>query len=208
MSSLRSDAPRRRIGAYTRLTATLTKRAFCIIAAPPRLTAQGVGACDYKPPAVQNGRFVQSPRLKRSKGGGAEFVLPPAKRGFAPPRGRAHASGANVARLRHQMRNGRPGGFERRALCRRLRTLTSDRFAELVRVLASVFSFPQLFQHPPAPQSCGEQQCPAGTKKRASSQAWKLFFLAYRPDECPTARAGSPWKKERFNLAGLLLFTF
>ena len=53
---------------------------------------------------------------------------------------------------------------------------------------AALFSFPQLFQHPPAPQSCGEQQCPFGYEKRASSQAWKLFFLAYRPDEIPPAK--------------------
>ncbi len=62
---------------------------------------------------------------------------PPAKRGFAPPRGRAHAFGANVARLRRQKRNGRPGGLESRAGS------------------AQVFSFPQLFQHPPAPLSAG-----------------------------------------------------
>lgn len=154
--------------------AWLTKRAFCIIAAPPRLTAQGRGACNYKPPTVQNGRFVQS-----------------ASRLYAA---------SNIVR-RARVRRCRAARF--RALRGALPARHLSASAEMPRRRESRRSvqnirFSTAFQHPPAPRSRGGRRTQRGDEKRAPSQAWKLFSLAYRPDKCQTAHLGCLGRRSGF----------
>lgn len=96
------------------------------------------------------------------------------------------------ARMRNAMRRGTPRSAERgrrRAVASLNTRAVAPSREQALR--ATIFGFPQLFQHPPAPQSCGGRRRPAKEdEKRASSQAWKLFSLAYRPDKCHTANVG------------------
>ena len=168
----RSAPPNRRVFAINRYA---HKTGVLYNCRAPSPSARGKGACNYKPPAVQNGRFVQSPRLKRSEGGGAEFVLPPAKAGLRPPKGAR-------PRLWRERCAASPPNAQRS--CRRPK--------EQARRSYSVFH--SFFNTPPPLDLRGGRSTRLKAKKELPRKRRSSFFRVPHRRK-PTHGMGSPWKK-------------
>lgn len=137
--------------------AWLTKRAFCIIAAPPRLTAQGRGGLQ-----LQAAHGTKRPFCAI----GSAFVC---RLQHSKARACAEMPCGAVSRPA-----GRVADAQRRASAK----LPA---AEKIGAPCKLFGFPQLFQHPPAPRSRGGQQCPAGMKKELPRKRGSSFLSRAAP---------------------------